>query len=309
MSGDVMDLLGPLDTIVAQQTLSSLWMAVHPSLGKLAVKQLRLENAQSEEERADAVRALASERSVLQLLSHPRIPKYYGEYRPPAKSACANPAFVETFFKACPLHRLHIDCGRRVRPDFVADVVVQLSFILEHIHHQGIIFVDLKLPNVLVDVDGRVFLVDFGHARLVTDSSRDTRRFGTMHLRAPELFADSGMPTRLSDIFALGMLTFELAFGEPPLGGFDVCTNTASPSVAANLAFPEGVRAESQQVSDMCDLICSLVASDPAVRLGSSCWNDVRSHPFLSPCSQRLLDHYPSVGPYAEEIEMQTLGL
>ena len=91
-------------------------------------------------------------------------------------------------------------------------------------HNRGVIHRDLKPENVMIDRDGRPRVLDFGIARLCDDAlrsddtrTRDGELVGTPRYMSPEQLAGDprAIDTR-SDVFALGMLLFELVAGELP---------------------------------------------------------------------------------------------
>ena len=86
---------------------------------------------------------------------------------------------------------------------------------LDFAHRHGIIHRDVKPSNVLVSVDGRVILSDFG---LVMDVARGTmgETFGSPHYIAPEQARRSSEAVPQSDIYALGVMLYEMLTGTVP---------------------------------------------------------------------------------------------
>lgn len=86
---------------------------------------------------------------------------------------------------------------------------------LEYIHHEGILHRDLKSANVLLSQHMEVKLADFGLAKVKSmSSSKSGGSFkGTMRWAAPELFFSTPMYSAKSDMYALGMVMWEMAAG------------------------------------------------------------------------------------------------
>jgi hypothetical protein len=107
------------------------------------------------------------------------------------------------------------------------DTVLQIAEALDAAHRHGIVHRDLKPENVLRAEDGRLKIVDFGIAR-ITNPVTATRASLTMtgtHLGTPGYMAPEqlrGRPTDARvDIFAFGVMAYELATGSHPFGGSD----------------------------------------------------------------------------------------
>ncbi|GAG23530.1 unnamed protein product, partial [marine sediment metagenome] len=91
---------------------------------------------------------------------------------------------------------------------------------LEEAHRQGIIHRDLKPSNVIISQDGNIKLMDFGLARMsnVTRVTQEGTIIGTFNYLAPELI--QGQPASAqSDLYALGVILFEMIAGKPPFEG------------------------------------------------------------------------------------------
>ena len=115
--------------------------------------------------------------------------------------------------------------GRKLAPAEALAVVPQICEALAYAHAQGVVHRDVKPENILLTRDGRVKIADFGLAK-VTDSGgvslTGTRQaMGTPHYMAPEQWEKPGEVDHRADIYALGVVFYELLTGELPLGRFD----------------------------------------------------------------------------------------
>ena len=97
-----------------------------------------------------------------------------------------------------------------------AAIAVELCDALEAAHAVGVIHRDLKPDNVLLAHDGRVVLSDFGVAALTTGA--DSGSSGTPRYMAPEQVLGHP-PSPLVDVYALGLVLFEMVAGRPAFTG------------------------------------------------------------------------------------------
>lgn len=111
-------------------------------------------------------------------------------------------------------------------------IIGQLGEALQAAHDLGIVHRDVKPENVLVAADGRARLVDFGLARWARregfgDSvdaftlTRSGTAVGTPIYMAPEQLHGDGEVDGRADVYALGVLAYELLTGKLPLGRFE----------------------------------------------------------------------------------------
>jgi len=110
-----------------------------------------------------------------------------------------------------------LDRHGRFTPKEAITVVKQVCQGLQAAHAEGVIHRDLKPQNILVGRDKRVRIVDFGLARSLEQSgiTRTGAVLGTPHYMSPEQ-ALGGQSDERSDIFAVGVVLYELLTGELP---------------------------------------------------------------------------------------------
>src|SRR5216684_7866043 len=94
------------------------------------------------------------------------------------------------------------------------DVILQIASALHHIHHLGIIHLDLKPSNILVDERGRAKIMDFGVA-VESRQVLDRQIRGSLHYMPPEVLKQDRVDSR-ADLYSLGMTLYETVTGALP---------------------------------------------------------------------------------------------
>lgn len=124
-----------------------------------------------------------------------------------------------------PLKRILQERGRfALRP--ACDIMLQVADAIHYVHEKGIVHCDLKSENVLLGSERtetgrrtfRVKLLDFGLARPHSGADRSATLSGTPAYIAPERIRGAA-PQPSMDIYALGILFYELLTGAPPFTG------------------------------------------------------------------------------------------
>jgi tRNA A-37 threonylcarbamoyl transferase component Bud32 len=104
------------------------------------------------------------------------------------------------------------------------DIVRQICRGLKYAHDRKVVHRDIKPGNIRVLDDGRVKILDFGIARIETETATLTQSsVGTPRYMSPEQVSGSGLDHR-SDIFSFGVLLYELLTGKAPFVGENVYT-------------------------------------------------------------------------------------
>ncbi len=164
----------------------------------------------------DLAARIAREREILATLDHPHIARLYD---------AGVTADGQPYLALENVDGQHIDRYCEERGLGVAArlrLFLQVARAVAHAHAQLIVHRDLKPSNLLVDSAGRVKLLDFGIAKLLDDGRGDPRDLTQQGARAltpdyasPEQIAGLPVGTR-SDVYALGVLLFELLTGTRP---------------------------------------------------------------------------------------------
>jgi serine/threonine protein kinase len=175
---------------------------------RVALKVLRPELARSEPGR----RLFANEMAILARLDHPNVVRCL---------ACSE-------IDGELVMALELLDGRTLRDVLAAegalawpqavDIVLQMARALSaaHEHEPVIVHRDLKPENVMLGADGAVKVMDFGVAKMFAAlGSASTHSVGTLAYMSPEQI-DAGPIDARSDLYALGLVFYELIAGRPP---------------------------------------------------------------------------------------------
>ena len=239
---------------IARGGMGEVWSGRDEILGRrVAVKVLRAELAGDptfrERFRAEA-RAAAS-------LNHPGIAAVFDYGETPGPGGDPTPYLVMELVDGRPLSEvLRRDGALEVTR--ALDLVAQVADALQRAHERSIVHRDVKPANLLVTDTGTVKVTDFGiawamHAAPLTVTGP---LLGTVHYMAPEQLMGR-RATPASDVYALGVVIFEVLAGTVPFPGRDPMAVARAhvrdpvPEVGADL--PAEVRA----------LVTGLLAKDP----------------------------------------------
>jgi serine/threonine protein kinase len=143
------------------------------------------------------------------------------------------------------------------------DLAWQVADALHYAHTRGIVHRDIKPSNILLTGDGRAMLTDFGVARALDDPklTQTGLTVGTPYYMAPEQAAGRRQVDGRADLYALGVVLFQLVTGRIPFEG-------STPQVLhAHVYVPPPTPSDLANISPLTEaIILQALAKDPADR-------------------------------------------
>ena len=117
-----------------------------------------------------------------------------------------------------------LEGGRKLTVQRIAPIMEQICSALEFAHRRGVVHRDIKPANIMLDREDKVKITDFGTAKILQyGTQQKTNAIGTPGYMSPEQIKGRGIDGR-SDIFALGVMLYEMTTGQRPFQGEDVAS-------------------------------------------------------------------------------------
>jgi TolB-like protein/Tfp pilus assembly protein PilF/predicted Ser/Thr protein kinase len=200
--------------------------------------------------------------------------------------------------------RDHIDAGALPLPD-VLRYGIQSADALDYAHRHGVVHRDFKAANAMVATDGRLKVVDFGLAHRGDDLMSEATTMGSLvqaglpagtpYAMAPEQIRGATTDAR-TDIWALGVLLYEMATGTKPFSAATVPELFAAILNESPRPYPTNVAMSLQQVIERCldkepgqryqnaaDVRLALESiQSGSVPVAATWWNYIRRRPWTA---------------------------
>ena len=164
---------------------------------------------------AENIVSFEVEHQIMQVMSGPHVPRFVA-----AGDLDRVPYLVMEYVQGQTLEHW-LDGPELLAPEEVARLGTAVAFAVHSLHQQNIVHLDLKPANVLIRPDGRAVLLDFGlsYSALYPDllAEQMRRAVGSPVWIAPEQVVGVRGDPR-SDIFAIGVILYQLLTGELPFG-------------------------------------------------------------------------------------------
>jgi len=202
-----------IESLLNKGGMSLLYLAVDPDTREpITIKALSQEYLAHSE----IVERFLQEAAIIELANHPNIVKLYGHGKWEGGLYIAM-----EFIQGISLREMILQQAMSLRR--ALEVVLQIAHALAHLHSHGIIHRDLKPENILLTNMGGVKVIDFGIAAFYVEEAVEAKKgkkrmMGTPAYMSPEQQADPRNVTVASDIYSLGIITYELVLGKLSYG-------------------------------------------------------------------------------------------
>ncbi len=210
-------------TMLGQGGMGAVYQARQKSLDRLVAIKILPAALAADEDASDGFRFAERfqwEARAMARLSHPNIISVF-DFGQSADGQCY---FVMEYVEGADLHSIIRAGGLTI--DHVSGWMSQICDALQYAHARGIVHRDIKPANIMITLEGQVKIADFGLAKLTGAGDIDTKltmthmAMGTPDYVAPEALESGLEVDHRADLFALGVMLYELLTGKVPRGAW-----------------------------------------------------------------------------------------
>lgn len=198
-----------IEGLLTKGGMSLLYLGTHPTTQEPVIVKVLLPKYLSQQKMCDR---FLNEARVIALANHPNIVRLYDYGR------WENGLYIAMeFIKGVSLRKILTQQPFSLKR--ALEILLQISYAICHLHTHGVVHGDLKPENILINEQGQVKVIDFGIALLLTqksliDSNEPKMLIGTPIYMSPEQHQSHLNISFQSDIYALGIVAYELALGK-----------------------------------------------------------------------------------------------
>jgi CHASE2 domain-containing sensor protein/predicted Ser/Thr protein kinase len=206
-----------VEGILGKGAMGQVYKGIDPAINRpVALKTIRLDFLSDPNEAAELKERLHREAQAAGKLSHPNIVTIYdvgseGDLQYIAMEYLEGRT-LESMIK------------KKVKFNYriISQIIVQICSALDYAHQQGIVHRDIKPANIMITKDYRVKVMDYGIARVDSNSMTKTGiAMGTPNYISPEQLKGKQVDSR-ADLFSLGVVMYELLVGKRPFKGENI---------------------------------------------------------------------------------------
>ncbi len=203
--------------VLGKGAMGTVYRGIDPAINRpVALKTIRLDFVNDPAELEELKERLYREAQAAGKLSHPNIVTIYD-----VGSEGPLQYIAMEFLEGQTLENL---IRKKVKFNYkiIAQMITQICQALEYAHAAGIVHRDIKPANIMVLADYKVKVMDFGIARVDSNSMTKTGiAMGTPNYISPEQL--KGVPIdRRADLFSLGVVMYEMLLGRRPFKGENI---------------------------------------------------------------------------------------
>jgi len=217
-----------------------------------------------------AIADFKKELNLYSSLSHPCIVTMHGACMDPGKLS-----IISEFMEGGSLFD-KLKISGPLKREHAVKIAVDIAKGMSYLSSRGVIHRDLKSSNVLLNENGSAKLSDFGLSRIKEESTTLAQQVGNASWMAPELFQETPIYSEASDVYAFGVIMWELLTGKRPFEG-------------RNEAQIARMSEKGERPS-----LDGFELGDPFVVLMRRCWDH---RPVCRPAFQHILGELRQMGP------------
>ncbi len=281
----VVDLLG-------KGAMGIVYKALDPDIDReVAIKTIRFDLISDESEKNELMLRFMREARAAGKLLHPNIITIYDVAKEEDMTY-----IVMQYVEGLSLQKW-ITSRKKIAIQDIVRLMIQICEALDYAHRNGIVHRDIKPANILLENNGKSFIVDFGVAHVEMSTMTQTgATIGTPSYMSPEQVMGKKIDKR-SDIFSLGTILYELLSGRKPFEGESITTVIYK---IVNEEAPPLSQARKDIPPDFWPIIQKALAKDPEKRY-SSCTEmaaDLRQTTYISDETLAMTGYGESLSGY-----------
>lgn len=208
---EIPEKIGPykIECLLEKGGMSILYLGLHPETKEPTTIKVLLPKYLSN---PDVVHRFLNEAEIIAITDHPNIVKLYGHGEWEGGLYIAMEYIQGTSLRQM-LQQRPISLKRSL------EIIIDIGYALCHLHTHGVIHRDLKPENILITENDEVKVIDFGISQLLTEGTTSgkqasQRLIGTPIYMSPEQKENPENVSYPSDIYSLGIISYELVIGK-----------------------------------------------------------------------------------------------
>lgn len=204
--------------ILGRGGMGAVYKGRQKSLKRLvAIKILPLGMADDEMKFAERFQ---NEAQTMAAMNHPAIVSVYDFGETPDGLLY----FIMEFVDGTDVHKM-IQASGKLSGDYALAITAHVCDALSYAHKRGVIHRDIKPANILIDQEGHIKVADFGLAKMhdpaqTSGLTKTNMAMGTPDYVAPEVLVTGMVADHRADIYAVGVMLYQMLTGEVPRGMF-----------------------------------------------------------------------------------------
>ena len=210
--------------ILGRGGMGAVYKGRQKSLKRLvAIKILPLDAADDE---MKFVERFQNEAQTMAAMNHPAIVAVYDFGETPDGLLY----FIMEFVDGTDVHKM-IQASGRLTEEHALAITAHVCDALSYAHKRGVIHRDIKPANILIDQEGHIKVADFGLAKMHDPSqtsglTKTNMAMGTPDYVAPEVLTPGKVADHRADLYAVGVMLYQMLTGEVPRGMFKLPSQT-----------------------------------------------------------------------------------